>query len=204
MMNAPYPSSRATLAPSIAEFSVERRVPSIPNAPERREYHLNYEIWMLQETNNKRHDDEVIKNALIESFCVHARNLFEFFAEEARQYTQNYRPFSHITTSKLKGIRTKLNVHVTHVQFQGRTTNDADKINDRDRTEMLNILTDEIKGFKTHLRPQYSDVKIRDLPRVTIDFGRFFPSLPHSTTTTSWAIVGSVGPTTVFEPPRKP
>ena len=66
-------------------------MPAIPNSPARREYHLNYEIWMLEETNKKRHVDEVIKNALIESFCVHARNLFEFFMEEAPQYTQNYR-----------------------------------------------------------------------------------------------------------------
>ena len=107
---------------------------------------------MLEETNKKRHDDEVIKNALIESFCVHARNLFEFFGE-APQYTQNYQPFSHITKSKRKGIRSKLNVHVTHVKFQGRATNDADKINDRDRAEMLNILSDEIKEFKAHLTP---------------------------------------------------
>lgn len=90
---------------------------------QRREYHLNYEIWMLEETNRKQHDDQVIKNALIESFCVHARNLFEFFAEEAPQYTENYRPFSHITKRKYQDIRTKLNVHVAHVKFQGRATN---------------------------------------------------------------------------------
>jgi hypothetical protein len=106
---------------------------------------------MLEETNKTRHDDEVIKNALIESFCLHARNLFEFFFEEAPQYTRNHRPFSHITTSKRKGILKKLNVHVTHVKSQGRATNDADKINDRERAEMLNILSDEIKEFKPTL-----------------------------------------------------
>ena len=60
----------------------------ILNSPARREYHLNYEIWMVEETYKKRHADEVIKNALIESFCVHTRNLFEFFAEQAQQYAQ--------------------------------------------------------------------------------------------------------------------
>ena len=137
----------------------------MPNSPARREYHLNYEIWMLEETNKRRHVDEVIKNALIE---LHARNLFEFFMEEAPQYTQNYRPFSHVTKRRRKAILAKLNVHITHVKFQGRATNDADKINDRDRAEMINILSDEIEEFKTHLTPQYSAAEIRDLPRVTI------------------------------------
>jgi len=156
---------------------------------------------MLEETNKARYDDKIIKNALIESFCIHARNLFEFFSEEAPQYTQNYRPFSHITESKRKGIIKKLNVHVAHVRFQGRATNDADKINDRDRAEMLNILSDEIKEFRTHVRPEYRDVEIRDLSPVTI--GHFFPSLlgldPNTTTSTV-----IVGPIYFSEPPHEP
>jgi hypothetical protein len=178
-------------------------VSTIPNTSERREYHLNYEIWMLEETNKKHHDDDVIKNALIESFCVHARNLFELFAEEALLYTQNYRPFSHITKRKHKAILAKLNVHIARVKFQGRTTNDADKINASNREEMVNILSDEIKAFKSHLRPEYSDVEIRDLPRVTY-FG-FSPSRPpqaHTTTTTTSVAIGH--PVTFALPPRKP
>jgi hypothetical protein len=155
---------------------------------------------MLEETNKTRHVDEVIKNALIESFCVHARNLFEFFIEEVPQYTQNYRPFSHVTKSRRKAILAKLNVHITHVKFQGRATNDADKISDRDRAEMLNILSDEIKEFKTHLTPQYSAAEIRDLPRVTI--GPAFSSPPSGSNTTTTSSTVSV--TTFFVPPRKP
>jgi hypothetical protein len=175
----------------------------IPNSPSRQEYHLNYEIWMLEETNKKRHVDEVIKNALIESFCVHARSLFEFFMEEAPQYTQNYRPFSHVTKSRRKAILAKLNVHITHVKFQGRPTNDADKISDSDRAEMLNILSDEIKEFKTHLAPQYSAAEIRDLPRVTI--GPVVPvafSSPSGSNTTT--APSTVSGTTFFVPPHKP
>jgi hypothetical protein len=156
---------------------------AIPNSPSRREYHLNYEIWMLEETNRKPHVDEVIKNALIESFCVHARNLFEFFMEEAPQYTHDYRPFSRVTKSRRKAILKKLNVHITHVKFQGRATNDADKITDPERGQMLNILSDEIREFRTHLMPQYSAAEIRDLPRVPI--GPSLASGPHTTTTTS-------------------
>jgi len=178
-------------------------LPAIPNSPARREYHLNYEIWMLEETTKNRHVDEVIKNALIESFCVHARNLFEFFMEEAPQYTQNYRPFSHVTKSRRKAILAKLNVHITHVKFKGRATNDADKISDRDRAEMLNILSDEIKEFKAHLTPHYSAAEIRDLPRVTIGpvVSVAFSSLSGTNITTAPSTVSA---TTFFVPPRKP
>ena len=50
--------------------------------------HLVYEVQMLGETrrNLREHDfrDQWDVNALMESFCVHARNLNEFFLEEGR------------------------------------------------------------------------------------------------------------------------
>jgi hypothetical protein len=76
----------------------------VPNAPPDREYHLDYEIWMLEQTYTRLRDDEVIKNAIIESFCVHARNLLEFFWKEAPKYTQNYVPFSQISAKKRTNI----------------------------------------------------------------------------------------------------
>lgn len=59
----------------------------------------------------------------------------------------------------------------------GTVVVDADKINARDRDEMVNILSHEIKAFKSHLRPEYSDVEIRDLLPVTF----LFPSSPQAT-----------------------
>jgi hypothetical protein len=174
---------------------MEGELSAIPKSPERREYHLDYEIWMLDETSRRHYVDEVVNNALIESFCLHARNLFEFFAEEAPQYTQDYRPFSHISMRERKAILRKLNVHVTHVKSQGRATNDADKITDRHRAEIRNILSDEITEFRSHLRPEYSDVEIRDLPRAI-----FLPSLPQWNTTTS---SGQAVAAFYHSPPRK-
>ena len=53
--------------------------------------HLLYEIQMLHETrkalNGERVSDQIITNALMESFCVHARNLNEFFVEVLRDDT---------------------------------------------------------------------------------------------------------------------
>lgn len=43
---------------------------------------LPYELWMLDETFKRLNEpltDQVIANALIESFCIHARQLIDFF-----------------------------------------------------------------------------------------------------------------------------
>jgi hypothetical protein len=124
-----------------------------------------------------------------------------FHGRSAAIYT-GHRPFSHVTKSRRKAILAKLNVHITHVKFQGRPTNDADKISDPDRAEMLNILSDEINEFKTHLTPEYSAAEIRDLPRVTIGpvvpVAFFSPSGSNTTTAPS-----TVSGTTFFVPPRR-
>ena len=50
--------------------------------------HLYYELWMLRETagrllhDNRIHRDLVIKNAMVESFCVHARAVAAFLYPE--------------------------------------------------------------------------------------------------------------------------
>jgi hypothetical protein len=162
---------RSAIAHHIGDGRAKGTSLSAPSpSPESREYHLNYEIWMLEETNQKHHDtDQVINNALIESFCVHARNLIEFFAEEARHYTtQSYRPFCHISRKRLESIRGKINVQISHVKYQGRTTNDADKITARERAEIINILAAEISEFKAHLLPKYGQSEIRDLRPLTV------------------------------------
>src|SRR5262245_15039237 len=50
--------------------------------------HLDYEIKMLHETRKALRGEtvsaNVIANALMESFCIHARNLNEFFFENER------------------------------------------------------------------------------------------------------------------------
>jgi hypothetical protein len=68
---------------------------------------------------------------------------------------------------------------------------------------MLNILSDEIKEFKTHLTPQYSTAEIRDLPRVTIGpvVPVAFSSPSGSNTTTAPSTVSAI---TFFAPRRKP
>jgi hypothetical protein len=159
---------------------------SLPSSGERRRgYHLNYEIWMLEETYQKLPNaDQVINNALIEAFCLHARNLIEFFAEEGRKYTtEEYRAFCHISTTKLKAIKKKINIHISHMIYEGRTTNNADKINHPERAEVLNILSEEIMQFKTHLLQECIQNVVRDLPRIRVPASVISFSSGHSTTT---------------------
>jgi hypothetical protein len=56
------------------------------------EEHVDYELWMLNQTGKRVstdpaiNDDPVVKNALIESFCLHARVLAIFlYPEEAKE-----------------------------------------------------------------------------------------------------------------------
>ncbi len=50
--------------------------------------HLYYELWMVQETARRLlhddtvHHDRVVKNAMVESFCVHARSVAAFLYPE--------------------------------------------------------------------------------------------------------------------------
>src|ERR1700730_2405008 len=128
-----------------------------PSAPSPAELllqcHLGYEIWMLQETyrrcpndanNTARADDAVIRdNALIESFCVHARNLIEFFTKETsrkklqKQYTNNYWPVSAVSITK---INKHLNNQITHLREGERPITDSEKIGPQERAKILTIL----------------------------------------------------------------
>jgi hypothetical protein len=155
--------------------------------------HLGYEIWMLQETyrrcpddanNTARADDAVIRdNALIESFCVHARNLIEFFTKETsrkklqKQYTNNYDPFSGVSITK---INKHLNNQITHLREGERPITDSEKIGPQERAKILKILSHEIREFKAHLADAYKHIHIRELapPVVSISFS----NTPQTTT----------------------
>jgi hypothetical protein len=165
-------------------------VPAPPPSREGREYHLNYEIQMLEETGQTHHDNQVINNAIIESFCAHARNLIEFFKEESQKYTsKSYRPFSHTSAKALKRIYGKLNTQIAHVRYSGRTEEDEGKITELNRREIINLLSQEIKTFKAHLLPHYNQNQsaIRDLPPVTIAVS--MPLASNATTDLSCGVV---------------
>src|SRR5262245_16629784 len=92
--------------------------------------HLVYEGWMLIETRrrllgatdemvrNVVRTDTVVRNALIESFCVHARNLIRFFRDrddaKASKFTDvAYTPFANGAIAS--DLVSKLNDQIMHL-----------------------------------------------------------------------------------------
>jgi hypothetical protein len=90
--------------------------------------HLPYEIDMLRQTYRKLVEgqvpDEVVGNALIESFCVHARSLLDFFESRpnkrdddyvATDFTSIFVPRINQSIDPFKTLRTKLNKEIFHL-----------------------------------------------------------------------------------------
>ncbi|MFN4014228.1 MAG: hypothetical protein ACK4JB_02750 [Reyranella sp.] len=117
--------------------------------------HLPYEITMLVRTYDRLikplpGDDEFLTSVLIESFCMHARNLLEFFEkgprneqELAKTYTRNgYASLHPRKHSK------ELNQQVSHLIYGGRSTNKEEKIDGRWRFKILETVREELERFK--------------------------------------------------------
>jgi hypothetical protein len=162
------------------------------------DHHVRYEIAMLRCTFSDlavRNIRDCQTNALIESFCIHCRNLIDFFMEKrgpsegyaaARHFAvAEYQPFPKSVSPTLYG---KLSQHVAHITYS-RTANDANKINAEDRVELLTLIEDEIRNFREHLKPSY---RFFD-PGPGIAIVRV---LDNATTTTSITVgmAGATGP----------
>src|SRR5262249_8038555 len=102
-----------------------------------------------------------IKNALIVSFCGHARLLQDFFACEtspaeeavcACHFTDGYLPFQR---EKLPDrLRGKLNAQISHLSYN-RTKVAERKIGHEDRVQLFRGLENEIEAFGAHLKEIY-------------------------------------------------
>ena len=125
--------------------------------------HLRYEVQMLGETRRKllakEFDDQLAANALIESFCIHARNLNEFFLEsskwgdtlKASSFTdQGYKRPRY--TKRRRTLFSKIDKQISHLTKQ-RTSTARRKIGDRHRELMFALLYADLKNFDRHLRP---------------------------------------------------
>jgi hypothetical protein len=110
---------------------------------------------------------KALNNALMESFYLHARALFEFFEKPrgGRKYTEaTYKPFKGVDISTW--VR-KLNNQAAHL-LDGRTADDRLKIGDQDRIDMLHALSNEVEVFKKALKPEYKLIDIPSIPKLTI------------------------------------
>src|SRR5215475_8272532 len=96
-------------------------------------------------------------NALIESFCVHARNLNEFFLEEGRHWyllkASSFTDADYRRPRKTKRrmmLFKKIDRQIAHLTKK-RTSIVRHKIGDRQREEMFALLYADLKNFDRHL-----------------------------------------------------
>lgn len=163
--------------------------------------HLPYEITMLRGSHRllRRLDDlgarddaerTDLANALIESFCVHARNLIDFLKGK----NQDFKPhqFTVATYAPPAGTIarnaiTQINEQISHLT-RGRTTSAEEKINAPRRLEILMALEDAIDAFNAGLTDEYKklwDAPPREVVIVADKAGASSQFLDSATTTAS-------------------
>jgi hypothetical protein len=119
--------------------------------------HLPYEIWMMRDSLQavaRIGLSEFEKNAFIETFCLHARNLVEFFK---RQGDSGPHPFTDAEFKRNhKGVVSvkKIQEQVSHLR-RGRTKDETQKINGHDLTKMHEAIEAEIQRFARHLKSEW-------------------------------------------------
>lgn len=130
-----------------------------------REVHFPYELRMLAETYQrlKGLGPGACRNVLIESFCVHARNLIEFYRGsgkndhmKAKYFTREgiYRPEYVGDPDGAIGrtLYAKLSQQVMHMS-KGRTSDPAKKIGSKDRETIFEALRKETALFLARMDP---------------------------------------------------
>jgi hypothetical protein len=127
---------------------------------------LNRTFELLRRWDETTFDRKTIHDALIESFCVHARALFELFTKETNpgeyqhRYTrEGYKHLGHYT----KRRRRQLNNQVLHVLGEGRTTDDKKKITRDERLAILREIDAEWRHFKANRKGPFDKCKLRDV-----------------------------------------
>jgi len=135
-----------------------------PKTPELEEFfgeHLPYEINMFRASYLLLGTGllgAVLNNALIESFCVHARNLIEFFKTkdscdfDPRAFTVQ----AYALNKRFIGdsILPKITNQISHLTVN-RTSDNSKKIGSADRKAIAESVEREIARFKSNLTPDW-------------------------------------------------
>ena len=129
--------------------------------------HLDYEIKMLHETRKalmrKPVPTGIIANALMESFCIHARNLNEFFVEVIRDDTLKASAFATNeyrrpeNPADRQALFKKINKQVSHLTTE-RTSLVEEKIGTGDREEMYGWVHAFLVHFFEYVRADLRSV----------------------------------------------
>lgn len=136
--------------------------------------HVGYELDMLVYTFDKlllveqlvrRSFQAGQVNALIVTFCIHARNLDEFFQGAGRADTLKAETFADSEYTPLesdkerKDLVRKINKQISRLTEQ-RTSEAKEQIATADRAKLFYILIAEADNFTRHLQP-YLNLEIR-------------------------------------------
>lgn len=126
--------------------------------------HLRYEVQMLGDTwakiSARDFDGQTAQNALIESFCIHARNLNEFFVEESK-WADTLKASSFVdagykrprSTKRRKALFSKINKQIAHLT-KNRTSVARHKIGEKQMLDMFVLLYRDLVNFDGHIRPK--------------------------------------------------
>jgi hypothetical protein len=108
-----------------------------------------------------------LRNSIVESFCVHARNLIEFFNQQSETPGQadhvvgakhfcstNYTAWTKGRPSHV--LFGQLNKQISHLSY-GRTSEDEKKIGAEEQLELLKLIEQELEVFGKSLRNPYAD-----------------------------------------------
>jgi hypothetical protein len=158
--------------------------------------HLPYEIDMVRSTfralarlpksESETAEQWVVRCALIESFCVHARSLIDFLSNSgaekddvrAKDFTTEFAP---LVTSKdpINDIRTKLNKQIFHLT-KLRETADVDKFSlATDGAQLVPIIEQKIKDFSAALKSEFRELQCKTEPLELV------PDISAASSTTS-------------------
>ena len=136
-----------------------------PSEQELFDEHLFYECQMLVHTQQALLAAawfHPIGNALMESFCFHARNLIEFFDGGPNvNFSLFAKPsFKPWASGRVRDVLVrKLNTHLAHLTPK-RTSDPKRKIGEVERAELFAALSVEIGHLRAHLKPQFSRARL--------------------------------------------
>jgi fructose-1,6-bisphosphatase len=134
------------------------------------EHHLVYEVNMLRHTYLflcvPAWSGE-LRNALIEAFSIHARNLVEFFDQQSQtagQAKSDYQGAKHFCKSDYQAwskgrpsqtLLGKINRQIAHLTYD-RTAQEEGKLGTADLNELFNYIQQELQEFGKSLREPYA------------------------------------------------
>ncbi len=125
---------------------------------------IPYEAGMMRALNAKLllgSPTRLDRNADIESFHIHARNLIEFFTDDKqcaidpRAFTtKDYRIDGNFIPKRLE---TKISQQIVHLAHE-RTDANPDKLSDQERNRTVAAIEKQIKRFEKALRPEWRPI----------------------------------------------